>query len=122
MGQSERSDQMDQQLTGVRAAGSGVRPFRGWLTKAPEFKRSGRGVAVFRLLVVGKAAGPASKPPSVNVYLSGTEAVRCGLGLHEGDLIEGVGALKPQRKRASRREVVVKEERVILRARAGVAA
>jgi hypothetical protein len=113
---------MRQRQTGAQATDSGVRPFRGWLGKAPEFKRSDGGVAVCRLAVVGKAAGPASKPPSVNVYLSGTEAVRCGLGLREGDLIEGVGVLRPKRERAPRREVVVKEERVILRARAGVAA
>lgn len=103
--------------SGAQVADSGVRPFRGWLTKAPEFKRSDGGVAVCRLLVVGKAAGPASKPPSVNIYLQGTEAVRCGLGLHEGDLIQGVGVLGPERKRAPRRELVVKDERVILRAR-----
>lgn len=112
---------MRQRQTGAQATDSGVRPFRGWLSKPPEFQRSSRGVAVCRLAVVGKA-GPASKPPSVNVYLSGTEAVRCGLGLNEGDLIEGVGVLKPKRKQAPRREVVVKDERVILRARAGVAA
>jgi hypothetical protein len=108
--------------SGAQAGDSGVRPFRGWLGKAPEFERSNRGVAVCRLVVVGKAAGPASKPPSVGVYLRGTEAVRCGLGLQEGDLIEGVGVLGPKRERASRREVVVEEKRVILRARAGVAA
>jgi len=113
---------MRQRQTEVQAGDSGVRPFCGWLSKAPEFKRSDGGVAVCRLVVVGKAAGPASKPPSVGVYLRGTEAVRCGLGLHEGDLIEGVGVLGPKRKRVSRREVVVEDERVILRAKAGVAA
>lgn len=112
---------MRQQQAEAQAADSGVRPFRGWLGKAPEFVRSEGGVAVCRLVVVGKAAGRASNPPSVGAYLRGTEAVRCGLGLREGDLIEGVGVLKPKRKGASRREVVV-EERVILRARAGVAA
>lgn len=113
---------MRQRQTGAQATDSGARPFRGWLTKAPEFERSNRGVAVCRLVVAGKAAGPASKPPSVNVYLSGTEAVRCGLGLNEGDLIEGAGVLRPKRKRAPRREVVVKDKRVILRARTAVAA
>ncbi len=113
---------MTQRQTEVQAGDPGVRPFRGWLGKAPEFKRSDGGVAVCRLVVVGKAAGPASKPPSVGVYLRGTEAVRCGLGLHEGDLIEGAGVLGSKRKRVSRREVVVEKERVILRARAEVAA
>lgn len=95
-----------------------IRTFaRGWLAKAPEFRRSDAGVAVCRLLVVGEAAGPASKPPRVSLYLSGAEAERCADGLHPGDVIEGVGILGPERRRAPRQEVVV-DERVKLRARA----
>lgn len=113
---------MTQQQTEAQEVSPVIRTFaRGWLGKAPEFKRSDGGVAVCRLLVVGEAAGPASKPPTVSLYLSGEEAVRCGLGLKEGDLIEGIGIVGPERERASRQEVLV-NERVKLRARAGVAA
>ena len=98
-----------------------IRTFaRGWLAKAPEFNRSDAGVAICRLLVVGEAAGPASNPPRVSLYVRGTEAVRCAFGLHQGDLIEGVGVLGPERKRAPRQEVLV-DERVKLRARAAAA-
>jgi hypothetical protein len=98
-----------------------IRTFaRGWLAKAPEFKRSDTGVAVCRLLVVGEAAGPASSPPKVSLYLRGTEAVRCAFGLSVGDLIEGVGILGPERERVPHQEVLV-DERVKLRARAAAA-
>jgi len=90
---------------------------RGWLAKKPEFKRSEEGVAVCRLVVIGEAAGPASKPPRVSLYLRGAEAERCASGLRVGDLIEGVGVLGPERSRAPRQEVLV-DERVKLRARA----
>ena len=93
---------------------------RGWLAKAPEFRRSDEGVAVCRLLVVGEAAGPASKPPRVSLYVQGAEAERCAGGLSVGDLIEGVGVLGPERKRAPRQEILV-DERVKLRARGAVA-
>jgi hypothetical protein len=101
-----------------------IRTFaRGRLAEPPELRRSDEGVAVCRLVVVGEAPGPASDPPKVSLYLRGSEAVRCGLGLHQGDLIEGVGAVGPERKRARRQEVVVDtDKRVILRARAAVAA
>ncbi len=99
-----------------------IRTFaRGWLAKPPEFAHSDEGIAVCRLLVIGEAAGPASSPPRVSLYLRGIEAERCAYGLREGDLIEGVGVLGPERKGALRQEVVV-EERVKLRARVGVAA
>jgi hypothetical protein len=98
-----------------------IRTFaRGWLTEAPEFRRSDEGVAVCRLVVACEADGPASNPPKVSLYIRGTEAVRCGLGLQQGDLIEGVGVLGPERKRAPRQEVLV-DERVKLRARAAAA-
>lgn len=90
---------------------------RGWLAKEPELARSVEGVAVCRLLVVGEAAGVASKPPSVSLYVREDEAERCASGLNVGDLIEGVGVIGPERERASRQEVLV-DERVILRARA----
>ncbi len=99
-----------------------IRTFaRGWLAKPPEFAHSDEGVAVCRLLVIGEAAGPASQPPRVSLYLRGVEAERCAYGLREGDLIEGVGVLGPERKSALRQEVLV-DRRVKLRARAGVAA
>ncbi|HEX6688915.1 MAG TPA: hypothetical protein VF085_09665 [Solirubrobacterales bacterium] len=49
------------------------------------------------------------------------EAERCAYNLREGDLIEGVGVLGPERKSALRQEVLV-DKRVKLRQRAGVAA
>jgi hypothetical protein len=94
---------------------------RGWLAKPPEFAHSDEEVAVCRLLVIGQAAGPASSPPRVSLYLRGTEAERCAYGLREGDLIEAVGVVGPERKRAPRQEVLV-DGRVKLRARMGVAA
>jgi hypothetical protein len=98
-----------------------IRTFaRGWLTETPEFRRSDEGVAVCRLVVAGEAAGPASNPPKVSLYIRGTEAVRCALGLQQGDLVEGVGVVGPERKRAPRQEVLV-DERVKLRARAAAA-
>ncbi|MFP5388325.1 MAG: hypothetical protein ACLGG5_03380 [Thermoleophilia bacterium] len=91
---------------------------RGWLTKAPQFGRMSDGVAVCRLLVAGMAAGPASKPPRVSLYVKGQEAERCAGGLLVGDLIEGVGVIGPERERADRQEILVDEgKRVILRAR-----
>lgn len=91
---------------------------RGWLTKAPQFGRSREGVAVCRLLVAGEAAGPASRPPRVSLYVKGAEAERCAAGLIVGDLIEGVGTIGPERERAERQEILVDEDkRVILRAR-----
>ncbi|MDX6610194.1 MAG: hypothetical protein QOF85_2119 [Solirubrobacterales bacterium] len=91
---------------------------RGWLTKAPQFGRLRDGAAVCRLLVVGEALGPASKPPKVSLYVKGAEAERCADGLLVGDLIEGVGIIGPERERADRQEVLLDEgARVILRAR-----
>ncbi len=90
---------------------------RGWLTKAPQFGRLSDGVAVCRLLVAGEAAGPASKPPRVSLYVKGAEAERCAR-LLVGSLIEGVGVIGPERDRADRQEILVDEgKRVILRAR-----
>ncbi len=95
-----------------------IRTFaRGRLAKPPEFAHSDEGVAVCRLLVIGEAAGPASQPPRVSLYVRGVEAERCAYGLREGDLIEGVGVLGPERKRAPRQEVLV-DKRVKLWARA----
>lgn len=100
---------------------------RGRVARAPEFARSVNGVGVCRLLVVGRAAGPASNPPRVSLYirdggrgLRSDEAVRCGLGLHPGDLIEAVGDIGPERPTARRQEVLVSES-VKLRQRAGTA-
>lgn len=94
-----------------------IRAFaRGWVARKPEFARSMEGVAFCRLLVVGEA-GPASAPPRVSLYVRGGEAERCAAGLREGDLIEAVGDIGPERPRARRQEVVV-SERVKLWARA----
>jgi hypothetical protein len=100
---------------------------RGRLAQPPEFARSMGGAAVCRLLVVGKARGPASSPPRVSLYikdgegeeggLRGDEAERCHLGLREGDLIEAVGDVGPERPKARRQEVLV-SERVKLWSRA----
>jgi hypothetical protein len=97
---------------------------RGRLGRAPEFARSVDGVGVCRLLVIGQAAGPASSPPRVSLYvrdgapgLRDDEAVRCGMGLCAGDLIEAVGDIGPERRKARRQEVLV-SERVKLRGRA----
>lgn len=98
---------------------------RGRLGRAPEFARSVDGVGVCRLLVIGKAAGPASSPPRVSLYikdggpgLRSDEAVRCGLGLHRGDLVQAVGDVGSERRKARRQEVVVSEP-VRLKARTG---
>lgn len=93
---------------------------RGWLAKPPEFAHSDENVAVCRLLVIGTAAGPATKPPRVSLYLKGVEAERCAYRLRQGDLIEAVGVVGPERERAPRQEVLV-DGRVKLRAREGVA-
>jgi len=99
-----------------------IRTFaRGWIATEPEFKRSGGGVAVCRIPVIGEADGPASEPPTVSLYTSGDEAERCAGGLNVGDFIEGVGVLGPKRKKALGQEIVVDKE-VKLWARAGVAA
>jgi hypothetical protein len=93
---------------------------RGRLGGEPEFARTTgeEATAVCRLLVVGRARGPASRPPRVALYLKGPEAERCAFGLHRGDLIEAVGDIGPERPRARRQEVLVSEP-VRLRARAG---
>ena len=105
-------------------AGEVMRTFvRGRLGGAPEFVRTVDGVGICRLLVVGRAAGPVSSPPRVSLYirdggpgLRSDEAVRCGLGLKPGDLIEAVGDLGPERPGARRQEVLV-SDRVKLRER-----
>lgn len=93
---------------------------RGRLGKAPELARTlgEEATAVCRLVVLGRAAGPASRPPKVSLYLKGAEAERCASGLHPGDLIEAVGDVGPERTKARRQEVLVSEP-VKLRARAG---
>ena len=101
---------------------------RGRLGRAPEFTQTVDGVGICRLLVVGKAAGPASSPPRIALYvrdggpgLESNEAERCHLGLREGDLIEAVGNVGPERRKARRQEVLV-SERVRLRERAASSA
>lgn len=93
---------------------------RGRLGKEPEFVRTlgEEAIPICRLLIVGKARGPASRPPRVLLYLKGAEAERCAFGLHRGDLIEAAGDIGPERPEARHQEVLV-GDRVKLRARAG---
>jgi hypothetical protein len=93
---------------------------RGRLGKAPEFARTTGedATTVCRLIVVGRARGPASRPPKVCLYLKGAEAERCAFGLHRGDLIEAAGDIGPERPEARHQEVLVSDP-VKLRARAG---
>jgi hypothetical protein len=103
----------------------------GVLAKKPEFARSEEGGEVCRLTLIGKAAGPASKPPRVSLYIRNgegapeglrpDEARRCGFRLRAGDVIEAAGVIGPERERARRQEIVV-DRRVRLRARAAEAA
>jgi hypothetical protein len=96
---------------------------------------------VCRLTVVGPETGLANRRPCLHLYIGNghpetadrrrgeaggdplrpDEASRCWSGLREGDLIEAVGDLGPRREKARRHEVIVRQ-RVILRARQGVAA
>jgi hypothetical protein len=101
---------------------------RGRLGRAPEYTQTVEGVGICRLLVVGKAAGPASSPPRISLYirdgglgLRSDEAERCHLGLRQGDLIEAVGDVGGERHKARHQEVLV-NERVKLRERAAGAA
>lgn len=103
-----------------------IRTFvRGWVV-SKELVRTGEGGAVCRLVVIGEARGPASKPPRVSLYigeggeLRTDEARRCAFNLVEGDLIQAVGDVGAERAKARRQEVVVSEP-VRLRARAAEA-
>jgi hypothetical protein len=87
---------------------------RAWLACAPEYGRTGEGVGVCRLRVVGEPAGPVSSPPRVVLYIGdGVEGVRpgearrCADGLREGDLIEAVGDIGPERRTAHSQEIIV---------------
>jgi hypothetical protein len=94
----------------------------------PEATRTLGGVTVCRLVVVKRAAGPASSPARVGLYLKGMLAKRCRAGLHEGDLIEAFGELgnrQPASKTGPKYpEVVVADafDNVKLKQRAGAAA
>jgi hypothetical protein len=95
------------------------------LACGPEFVRTGAGVGICRLRVVGEPAGPVSAPPRVVLYVGDGqdgirpgEARRCRDGLREGDLIEAVGDIGPERETAHSQEIIVSEP-VRLRARAG---
>lgn len=100
----------------------------GRLGREPEVTRTAGGVTVCRLVVVKRAAGPASSPTRVGLYMTGELAKRCKKGLHEGYLIEAFGQLG-NRRRSSKAEpkypeVVVGDafNGVKLKDRAGVAA
>jgi hypothetical protein len=73
----------------------------GRLGRAPEVASTTSGVAVCRLVVVKKAAGPASSPVRIGLYVKGELAKRCGR-LGEGDLIAALGELGGQRRAAVR--------------------
>ncbi|HEY2333630.1 MAG TPA: hypothetical protein VGH58_01310 [Solirubrobacterales bacterium] len=93
----------------------------------PEASTTTSGVTICRLVVVKRAAGPASSPARVGLYLKGELAKRCRGGLHEGDLIEAFGELGNRRGGKARPrypEVVVADapDSVKLFERAGVAA
>jgi hypothetical protein len=98
----------------------------GRLGREPEAATTLSGVTVCRLVVVKRAAGPASSPARVGLYLRGELAKRCGGKLHEGDLIEAFGELGNRRGKAQPRypEVLVADDpsSVKLYARAGVVA
>jgi hypothetical protein len=99
----------------------------GRLGREPEAKATTGGVTVCRMVVVKRAAGPASSPVRVGLYLKGALAERCRKGLHEGYLIEAFGELgnrQPVGKAPGYPEVVVDDrpDAVRLYARAGVAA
>jgi hypothetical protein len=103
---------------------------RGTVAQKPEYARTTEGGEVCRLVVIG-GAGPASKPARVSLYirngaastegLRSDEAHRCAFGLRAGDVIQAVGDIGPERRRAPRQEVIVSEP-VRLRARAAEAA
>ena len=100
----------------------------GRLGREPEVTMTMAGVTVCRLVVVKRAAGPASSPTLVGLYLKGALARRCRAGLHEGDLIEVVGELGARVRGAKTRprypEVLVADDpdNVKLWHQAGVAA
>ena len=104
---------------------------RGAVAKEPEFVRTAEGAELCRLTVIGEAAGPASRPPRVSLYIRNgegspeglrpDEARRCGFNLSAGDVIEAEGDIGPERDGARRQEILV-TERVRLRARAAEAA
>ncbi len=98
----------------------------GRLGREPEASMTLGGMTVCRLMVVKRAAGPASSPARVGLYLKGELAKRCGSKLHEGDLIEAFGELGNRRGKAQPRypEVVVADapDNVKLYERAGAAA
>jgi hypothetical protein len=100
----------------------------GRLGREPEATTTLDGVPVCRLVVVKKAAGPASNPVRVGLYVKGELAKRCRSGLHEGDLIKAHGELAARRAGSKARpgypEVLVPDvfDGVRLRERAGVAA
>jgi hypothetical protein len=108
--------------------GAVLRSFiRGTLAKKPEFATTLGGAEVCRLVVTGEAAGPASKPPRVTLYIGNGEGSpgalladeprRCARGLRVGDVIQAVGNIGPERSRAAHQEVLVTKP-VLLRARA----
>jgi hypothetical protein len=97
--------------------GAVMRTFvRARLACPPEFARTSGGVGVCRLRVVGEPAGPVGSPPRVVLYVGDGEegiepghARRCAEGLHEGDLIEAVGDIGPERETAHSQEIIISE-------------
>jgi hypothetical protein len=84
-----------------------------------QMTRTSGGLVVGRLAVVNQARGPASRPVRVDLYAKEGEAKRWRSGLGEGDLIEAVGDLGPQRDGVGHQELLVGEGGVKLYERAG---
>jgi hypothetical protein len=78
----------------------------GRVGKHLEIARTAAGTEVCRLVVTQRAAGPASSPVQIGLYVKGELAKRCCRGLGEGDLIEAFGQLGRMRSKAKRPELV----------------
>lgn len=68
------------------------------------------GMPICRMVVVGKAEGPASSPPQVALYTKDDLARRCGRGLGEGDLIEAFGLMPAQQRSKARYPEFIPED------------
>ena len=107
---------MNQQASAVTLSEDVMRTFVRGRIASRAYRRTSEGVGVCRLIVVGTAAGPASKPPRVSLYirdggnLRPDEAMRCAHSLADGDLIQAVGDVGGERDGARHQEVIVTEQ------------